>query len=183
MFARETGARVTAIDLSPERLAMAETFGAEHLIGATGGDPIEAVHELTGGLAAPMTIDCSGEVQARAQAVRSTATRGTCCLVGEGGRLGLEVSPDLLRRQVTLLGSETFSSSGQAASARWSLSAASTSTGSSPTTSPSTGPTTPMRCSTSRRSAGVLRLRLSRVLSELPGRWFTWPPTPNSRVR
>ena len=119
MFAHEMGARVIAIDLSPERLAMADTFGADHLVAATEVDPVEAVDELTGGRGAEMTIDCSGAAQARAQAVRSTATWGTCCLVGEGGRLELDVSPDLLRRQITLLGSWTFSSIGQADCARY----------------------------------------------------------------
>ena len=56
---------------------------------------------------------------ARAQAVRSTRTWGTTCLVGEGGKLDLDVSPDILRRQLTILGSWTFSSIGQAQCARY----------------------------------------------------------------
>ncbi|MFN2646402.1 MAG: iditol 2-dehydrogenase, partial [Burkholderiales bacterium] len=39
-------------------------------------------------------------------------TWGTACYVGEGGDVTLEVSPDLLRRQVTLIGSWTFSAMG-----------------------------------------------------------------------
>lgn len=42
-------------------------------------------------------------------------TWGTACFVGEGGNVALEVSPDLLRRQVTLVGSWTFSTVGQKA--------------------------------------------------------------------
>ena len=34
---------------------------------------------------------------------------GTACFVGEGGEVTLDVSRDLLRRQVTLIGSWTFS--------------------------------------------------------------------------
>jgi threonine dehydrogenase-like Zn-dependent dehydrogenase len=40
-------------------------------------------------------------------------TWGTACFVGEGGDVTLTVSQDLLRRQVTLIGSWTFSSVGQ----------------------------------------------------------------------
>jgi threonine dehydrogenase-like Zn-dependent dehydrogenase len=39
---------------------------------------------------------------------------GTACFVGERGQVTLDVSPDLLRRQVTLVGSWTFSRQGQA---------------------------------------------------------------------
>ena len=57
--------------------------------------------------------------RARAEAVRSTRAWGSCCYVGEGGEVTLEVSPDLIRRQVTLLGSWTFSTVGQADCARF----------------------------------------------------------------
>ncbi|PHS05512.1 MAG: iditol 2-dehydrogenase, partial [Blastopirellula sp.] len=36
------------------------------------------------------------------------------CFVGEGGDVTIEVSPDMLRRQVTLIGSWTFSKNGLA---------------------------------------------------------------------
>jgi threonine dehydrogenase-like Zn-dependent dehydrogenase len=39
--------------------------------------------------------------------------------VGEGDSVTLDVSPDLLRRQVTLIGSWTFSTVGQAACAEY----------------------------------------------------------------
>ena len=41
-------------------------------------------------------------------------TWGTACFVGERGQVTLDVSPDLLRRQVTLVGPWTFSKQGQA---------------------------------------------------------------------
>jgi threonine dehydrogenase-like Zn-dependent dehydrogenase len=46
-------------------------------------------------------------------------TWGKACLVGEGGEMTLNVSPDMLRRQVTLIGSWTFSTHGQADCARF----------------------------------------------------------------
>jgi threonine dehydrogenase-like Zn-dependent dehydrogenase len=41
------------------------------------------------------------------------------CYVGEGGSVTLDVSRDMLRRQITLMGSWTFSKAGQDACARF----------------------------------------------------------------
>jgi threonine dehydrogenase-like Zn-dependent dehydrogenase len=41
------------------------------------------------------------------------------CFVGEGGTVTLDVSKDLLRRQITLIGSWTFSAVGQLECARF----------------------------------------------------------------
>jgi threonine dehydrogenase-like Zn-dependent dehydrogenase len=41
------------------------------------------------------------------------------CFVGEGDTVTLEVSPDLLRKQLTIIGSWTFSTVGQAECARF----------------------------------------------------------------
>jgi threonine dehydrogenase-like Zn-dependent dehydrogenase len=46
-------------------------------------------------------------------------TWGKVCFVGEGDSVTLDVSNDLLRRQVTLIGSWTFSTVGQADCARY----------------------------------------------------------------
>jgi threonine dehydrogenase-like Zn-dependent dehydrogenase len=50
---------------------------------------------------------------ARRAAVQAARTWGTACFVGEGGDVTLEVSPDMLRRQITLVASWTFSLAGQ----------------------------------------------------------------------
>ncbi|MFT7602306.1 MAG: threonine dehydrogenase-like Zn-dependent dehydrogenase [Acidimicrobiales bacterium] len=119
LFARHLGARVIAVDLSPERLAIAQSFGAEELINSSEVDPVAAIAELTEGRGAHMTLDCTGAPEARAQAVRSTRVWGTTCLVGEGGNVELEVSKDILRKQLTIMGSWTFSSIGQAQCANY----------------------------------------------------------------
>jgi len=56
----------------------------------------------------------SGSAEARAAAVRAARTWGTACYVGERGQVTLDVSPDLIRRQITLAASWTFSTQGQA---------------------------------------------------------------------
>ena len=108
------GARVIALDVSPERSRMAKDFGADEVIDARSNNPVEAIRELTHGEGAHKTLDTSGAAEARAATVRAVRSWGTACFVGERGQVTLDVSPDMLRRQVTLVGSWTFSKQGQA---------------------------------------------------------------------
>lgn len=107
------GARVIALDIGAERRALARSFGAETVLDPRAADPVEALRELTHGEGVDLALECSAAPEARAAAVKSVRTWGSACFVGEGGEVRLEVSPDLLRRQVTLIGSWTFSSVGQ----------------------------------------------------------------------
>jgi len=111
---------VIALDTSAERLARAKEFGAEALINpAETPDVVGAIRALTHGLGAHLSLDASSSPEARAQAVRCVRTWGKACFVGEGDTVTLDVSNDLLRRQVTLIGSWTFSTVGQAECARY----------------------------------------------------------------
>jgi D-arabinose 1-dehydrogenase-like Zn-dependent alcohol dehydrogenase len=108
------GARVIALDVSPQRNDLAREFGASEVVDSRSNNPVEAIRELTHGEGAHKTLDTSGAAEARAAAVRAARTWGTACYVGERGQVTLDVSPDLLRRQITLVGSWTFSTQGQA---------------------------------------------------------------------
>jgi threonine dehydrogenase-like Zn-dependent dehydrogenase len=108
------GARVIAIDVAPERRQLAQAFGAHEVLDAKSGDMVAAIRDLTHGEGAHKTLDASSAPEARAAAVRAVRSWGTACFVGERGQVTLDVSPDLLRRQVTLVGSWTFSKQGQA---------------------------------------------------------------------
>jgi threonine dehydrogenase-like Zn-dependent dehydrogenase len=113
------GLRVIAIETSPERMKLAKDFGADAVIDAAKEDPIEKLKELTHGEGVDFSLECSSASAAREAAIRSVTTWGTACFVGEGGEVKLNVSPDLLRRQVTLIGSWTFSAMGMAECARF----------------------------------------------------------------
>jgi threonine dehydrogenase-like Zn-dependent dehydrogenase len=119
-LAAAMGARVIALDTSPERLARAKEMGADLTIDPARTDNVvSAIRDATHGLGAHLALDASSSPEARAQAVRCVRTWGKVCYVGEGGTVTLDVSNDLLRRQVTLIGSWTFSSVGQAECARF----------------------------------------------------------------
>ncbi len=118
-LAASLGARVIALDVGAERLERARAFGAAETINPADTDPVAAIRSLTHGLGADATLDASSSPEARRQCVQSVRTWGKACLVGEGGQLTLDVSQDMLRRQVTLIGSWTFSTVGQAECARY----------------------------------------------------------------
>ncbi|HJR00107.1 MAG TPA: zinc-binding dehydrogenase [Methylomirabilota bacterium] len=113
------GARVIAVDIAPERLALAKEFGADAVVNSRETDPVKAIVELTHGEGAEATMDCTGLPEPRVAAVRSTATWGRMCFVGEGGATSIDVSRDLIRKQLTLVASWTFSSMGQWECARF----------------------------------------------------------------
>jgi threonine dehydrogenase-like Zn-dependent dehydrogenase len=118
-LAKAMGARVIAIDISIERLERAKTFGADAVINPSADEPIVAIREFTNGTGADLSFDSSGSQQGRVSAIRCLKVWGTTCFVGEGGELKIDVSPDLLRKQITILGSWTFSTIGQAECARF----------------------------------------------------------------
>ena len=108
------GARVIAVDIAAERRKLAQQFGAHEVLDPAVGDALAAIRDLTHGEGAHKTLEASSAPDARAAAVRAVRSWGTACFVGERGQVTLDVSPDLLRRQVTLVGSWTFSKQGQA---------------------------------------------------------------------
>jgi threonine dehydrogenase-like Zn-dependent dehydrogenase len=113
------GARVLALDVSTERLARAKEFGADTLIDPRTNDPVEAIKILTHGAGADRALDTSGTPEGRLTPVRCARPWGVVCLVGEGGGLTLDVSRDMLRKQLTIVGSWTFSTAGQEECARF----------------------------------------------------------------
>ena len=113
------GARVIALDISPERLARSREFGAAAVIDPASDDAVKAIRDLTHGLGADLSLDSSSAPSARLAAVQCVRTWGKACFVGEGGHVTIDVSQDMLRRQVSVVGSWTFSTIGQAACARF----------------------------------------------------------------
>jgi threonine dehydrogenase-like Zn-dependent dehydrogenase len=113
------GAHVIALDVTPERRDLAREFGAETVIDPAAEEPVAALKELTHGRGVDLALDCSGAEAGRAAAIRATRTWGTVCFVGEGGSVTIDVSRDMIRKQLTVIGSWTFSSVIQAECARF----------------------------------------------------------------
>ncbi|UCD67257.1 MAG: zinc-binding dehydrogenase [Betaproteobacteria bacterium] len=120
LLASEMGARVIALDTEEHRLQRAKEFGAAELINPQETeDVVQAIRDLTHGRGAHASMDCSSSPTARLQSVQCVRTWGKACFVGEGDNVTLNVSNDMLRRQVTIIGSWTFSTVGQAKCAEY----------------------------------------------------------------
>jgi threonine dehydrogenase-like Zn-dependent dehydrogenase len=119
MLATAMGARVIAVDPSPERRRLALEFGASAVIDPSADDPVAAVREQTHGEGATATLDCSGIPDARVAAVKSACTWGRVCFVGERNSTTFDISPDIIHKQLTIYGSWTFSALGQEECARF----------------------------------------------------------------
>jgi threonine dehydrogenase-like Zn-dependent dehydrogenase len=117
-LASAMGARVIALDVSSERLERAKEFGAWETVNPRSNDPVGAIKDLTHG-GADFTLDTSSQPEGRIAAVRSAKVWGTVAFVGERNNVTIDVSPDMLRKQLTIIGSWTFSWQGQADCARF----------------------------------------------------------------
>jgi threonine dehydrogenase-like Zn-dependent dehydrogenase len=118
-FGVEMGARVIAVEISPERRKLAAETGAHTVLDPTDGDTVAAMLELTHGEGVHKSLETSGAKDARTAAVKGTRTWGTACMVATTGEMTLDVGPDLVFRQMTVMGHWTFSKTGQADCARF----------------------------------------------------------------
>jgi 2-desacetyl-2-hydroxyethyl bacteriochlorophyllide A dehydrogenase len=82
LIARSRGARCALIDLEPARLALATEMGAERVIDASGGDPVEAVSAWTGGEGAPVVFEAVGSPATIRSAAEMAAPAGRVVILG-----------------------------------------------------------------------------------------------------
>jgi len=114
LLGAKMGMRVIAVEKNAERRALAKQFGADVAL-----ESEEQIKDLTRGEGVDLAMDTTGASAARIAAIRCAKTWGTVCFVGEGGDVTINVSPDMLRKQLTIIGSWTFSAMGQAECARF----------------------------------------------------------------
>jgi threonine dehydrogenase-like Zn-dependent dehydrogenase len=112
LLAAARGARVIAIDLDNDRLALAKRFGADETLNAREVDIAAALQDLTSGDGVGMVMETSGSSEAAAAGLGGTAVWGKVCMVGLGSTMRLETRA-LLDRQITVMTSYTMSTVGQ----------------------------------------------------------------------
>ena len=98
------GRRVIGIDLSPERLTLARNLGASAAIPA-GEGLHERLMEVTGGTGVDAVIEAVGRPATVRQAIDLTPRGGVVFLNGECGEDCIQPSRDLIRRDITVVGS------------------------------------------------------------------------------
>jgi threonine dehydrogenase-like Zn-dependent dehydrogenase len=96
---------VVGSDPAAERRDLALSTGAcDEVLDANDGTAAD-VRRLTGGHGCETAIDCSGSASGRATALAGARRWGRVAMVGEGGRLDVDVSATLIHRNLTVLGS------------------------------------------------------------------------------
>ena len=103
---RKLGAqRIIGTDVLPERLELAKNLGLCDVVLPSGPETLGEVFDLTCRRGVERAIDCSGNADARAMAIRATRKWGRIVFLGEGGPVEFHPSPDLIHDQKTLYGS------------------------------------------------------------------------------
>jgi threonine 3-dehydrogenase len=98
--------KVLIADVIPYRLKLAEDLGGQPVnvsktplrSGIQGGDLMRV----------DMAVDTSGKQSARQEAVNLLAPRGSLICVGHGGGIALQISPDIITPERSIVGSEYF---------------------------------------------------------------------------
>ncbi len=104
--ARFRGARVIGVESVPWRVERARQMGAACVIDPRSENPAAQIRELTNGRGVDGALDCSGNVQAERLCIDATRRKGKIAFVGEcGDDLAIRVSPDMIRKGLTLIGS------------------------------------------------------------------------------
>ena len=109
LSAKAMGARVIAVDVVPERLALAKELGADQVINPLEVNSVEAIRELTDGLGASAALETSGNPQARQETLECIRPFGRACYVGIGGPAQIDFNRDVIFKVATVFGSWTFS--------------------------------------------------------------------------
>lgn len=120
-LATAMGARVIAVDPSAERRILSQQMGASVVLDPSALDPVDAIRELTHGEGADATLECSGNSEARVQCARAARPWGRACYVGAHGTATFEMTPDVIHRQLTILGCWTFNAQLMAECARFAV--------------------------------------------------------------
>ncbi len=106
MLSRKLGAEmIIGIDVIEERRDLAAALGLCDVVLAAGPDNVSQVKDLTGGHGVERAVDCSANASARATAIRATRKWGRVVMLGEGGTVTFDPSPDIIHDQKTIYGS------------------------------------------------------------------------------
>ena len=103
---RKLGAnRIIGIDVVQERMDLALKLGLCDTVLTSSDDNVAQVRDLTNGMGVERAVDCSANAQARATAIRATRKWGKMVMIGEGGTVTFNPSPDIIHDQKTIYGS------------------------------------------------------------------------------
>ena len=105
-IARAAGAfKVIAVEPNDYRRRLAERMGADLVVDPAERDPVEAVHEATGGTGAEVVLEMSGNARAIDQGTRMLARGGRMSLLGlPEGPVTLDLNDQVIFKEARILG-------------------------------------------------------------------------------
>lgn len=105
--AKFRGATAVVTEFHPYRVERAKLLGADLVLDPRREDVLQQIMDFTRGRGVDSAIECAGLVPAQRLCVDATRRRGSVAFVGEcqDDALKITVSPDLIRKGLTLIGS------------------------------------------------------------------------------
>jgi propanol-preferring alcohol dehydrogenase len=108
LAAKALGARVVVLDPIAERRRFAEELGADLTIDPTGKGALEEVKAFGDGEGLSAAIDCSGNPAAQNMALDAARPLAKVAFIGESKETTIRPSEQLIRKQLTVMGSWYF---------------------------------------------------------------------------
>ncbi|MDN5916200.1 MAG: zinc-binding dehydrogenase [Pseudonocardia sp.] len=115
MTGRALGAEIVAVDLDDRALGRARRLGADRTVDVSGlppDDARDAVRAATGGDGASVAVEAIGNESALALGIRSLRRHGTLVQVGLFAREPRVPVPDMIARELRLVGSHGMAAAG-----------------------------------------------------------------------
>ncbi len=109
--AKFRGARVIVAELEPWRIDRARMLGADAVVDPRDTDVVQQIRALSPeGLGVTCAVDCAGVSAAQRLCIDATRPKGRVCFVAENSDpLSITVSPDTIRKALTLIGQWHYS--------------------------------------------------------------------------
>lgn len=109
LMAKKFGAKVVGVDPVSVRRDLAHKVGADYTIDPSAQNVVETIKEITKGRGASVGIECSSHPDARGQVLDSAQLWGRVAFVGEGREVTIDVSNQIIHKQLTIIGSWVYS--------------------------------------------------------------------------
>jgi len=99
------GAKVIGVARNKYRAKLARELGASIILDPSDPNCIKQLSDLTSGLGADKSIECSGGKIYQRICIDGTRRKGQVAFVGESNELGVNISDDLIRKGLSVSGS------------------------------------------------------------------------------
>jgi L-iditol 2-dehydrogenase len=108
LVGKARGARVIAVDVIEDRLALAASLGADETVNSADGDVVARLLELSHSRGVDAAVDCSGAPAAQNAALDAACRHGAVAFVGESRETTINPSDQIIRKLLRVVGGWYF---------------------------------------------------------------------------